>query len=68
MICHFDITPPSGEANLFLMVRIANMNFALDSTYNGKKIKEMSNEEKAQLVELFAAKGTKLNIEGFDYD
>lgn len=50
------------------MARIANMNFALDSTYNGKKIKDMSDEEKRQLVDLFAAKGTKLNIEGFDYD
>jgi hypothetical protein len=50
------------------MVRIANMNFALDSTYNGKMIKDMSDEEKRQLVDLFAARGTKLNIEGFDYD
>ena len=50
------------------MARIANMSFALDSTYNGKKIKDMSDKEKKELVELFAAKGTKLNLEGFDYD
>lgn len=50
------------------MARIANMNFALDSTYNGKMIKDMSDEEKKQLIEYFAARGTKLNIEGFDYD
>lgn len=50
------------------MVRIANMTFALESEYNGKKIKDMSDEEKVQLIEYFAARGTKLNIEGFDYD
>lgn len=68
-ICCFNVPPPPfGEANLFLMVRIANMTFSLESQYNGKKIKDMSDEEKRQLIEYFAARGTKLNIEGFDYD
>lgn len=44
------------------------MTFALESVYNGKKIKDMSDEEKRQLIEYYAARGTKLNIEGFDYD
>lgn len=44
------------------------MNFALESQYNGKMIKDMSDDEKKQLIEYFAARGTKLNIEGFDYD
>ena len=43
------------------------MTFALESEYNCKKIKDMSDEEKKQLIEYFAARGTKLNIEGFDY-
>ena len=50
------------------MARIGNITFALESEYNGKKIKDMSDDEKRQLVELFAARGTKSNIEGCDYD
>ena len=44
------------------------MTFALEAEYNGKKIKDMSDEEKRHLIEYYAARGTKLNIEGFDYD
>ena len=44
------------------------MTFALESEYNGKKIKDMSDDEKKLLIEYYAARGTKLNIEGFLYD
>ena len=42
--------------------------FNLVISRNAPKVEVNDNEEKKQLIEYFAARGTKLNIEGFDYD
>ena len=48
------------------MAQIKKINFTLDSEYNGKIIRDMSDVEKSHLIEYFADKGTECIIDGFN--
>ena len=48
------------------MALIGTMYFSQDSEYNGKKIQDMSEEEKKAVISRFQAKGSKCIIIGFN--
>jgi hypothetical protein len=48
------------------MAKIRNIRFSQESEYNGKKIAEMSDQEKEDLIDVMAAKGTLCVIEGYN--
>lgn len=48
------------------MIMINNIRFAQESEYNGKKISEMSTQEKKALIDMMEAKGTICVIEGYN--
>ena len=48
------------------MAIIGTIRFTNESIYNGKVIKDMTDDEKQAVLDHFAAKGTKCIIEGFN--
>ena len=48
------------------MVRIGTIVFSQDSEYNGKLIKDMTLEEKEDLIKKYLARGTKCIIAGYN--
>lgn len=48
------------------MVRIGTIVFSQDSEYNGKLIKDMTLEEKEDLIKKYLARGTKCIIDGYN--
>ena len=48
------------------MAKIRNIRFSQESEYNGKKIAGMSDQEKEDLIDTMAAKGTLCVIEGYN--
>lgn len=48
------------------MAIIGTIRFTKESTYNGKVIKDMTDDEKQAVLDHFAAKGSKCIIEGFN--
>lgn len=48
------------------MAIIGTIRFTLESIYNGKSFKDMTNDEKQAVLDHFSAKGSKCIIEGFN--
>ena len=48
------------------MAIIGTIRFLKESTFNGKVIKDMTDDEKQAVLDHFSAKGSKCIIEGFN--
>ena len=48
------------------MARFGTIRFTKESTFNGKSIKDMTDDEKQAVLDHFARKGSKCIIEGFN--
>ena len=57
---------PSGRLNYVIMANIGTIFFGQTSEYNGKRVCDMTDEEKAALVVRYKARGTTCIIDGYN--